>query len=183
MTHDLQPRIELLCLLALPLAAAIVVALLGPERKEPIRWISLAATCVSMFLALLLAWRLMDEPKLRPDDKSLPTFRPHFVPGSPRIGTDNRGHPPTIPHGTSWDLLKIPQVAERESNDKGRPPTNDGSGAIQFYIGLDGLNVWLVVLTAVLSVPAVLVSWNQITERVNEFYAWLLALQTAMMGI
>src|SRR5262249_18903133 len=46
-----------------------------------------------------------------------------------------------------------------------------------------GLNIWLVVLTAVLSVPAVLISWNQITERVNEFYAWLLALQTAMLGI
>src|SRR5205823_14251641 len=47
----------------------------------------------------------------------------------------------------------------------------------------DGLNLWLVVLTAVLAVPAVLISWNQITDRVNEFYAWLLALQTAMMGI
>ncbi|MBL8798019.1 MAG: NADH-quinone oxidoreductase subunit M, partial [Planctomycetia bacterium] len=55
--------------------------------------------------------------------------------------------------------------------------------AIQFYIGLDGFNVWLVVLTAVLSLPSVLVSWRQITERVNEFYAWFLALQTAMMGI
>jgi NADH-quinone oxidoreductase subunit M len=104
------------------------------------------------------------------------------VPGSPGITTDSRGHSQIVPHGTSWNLLKLPKV-ERQPNEKGPAPADDGSGAIQFYIGLDGLNVWLVVLTAVLSVPAVLVSWNQITERVNEFYAWLLALQTAMMGI
>jgi NADH-quinone oxidoreductase subunit M len=31
--------------------------------------------------------------------------------------------------------------------------------------------------------PSVLISWTHVTERVNEFYAWLLALQTTMMGI
>jgi NADH-quinone oxidoreductase subunit M len=56
-------------------------------------------------------------------------------------------------------------------------------GAIQFYIGLDGLNIWLVVLTALLMVSSVLISWTAIQERVNEFYAWLLALQTVMTGV
>ena len=60
-----------------------------------------------------------------------------------------------------------------------RRPRRQRSAAIQFYIGLDGLNIWLVVLTALLMVPSVLVSWNAISERVNEFYAWLLVLQTA----
>ncbi len=55
--------------------------------------------------------------------------------------------------------------------------------AIRFYVGLDGLNVWLVALTAVLMVPSVLVSWTAITDRVNEYYAWLLLLQVAMMGV
>ena len=32
-------------------------------------------------------------------------------------------------------------------------------------------------------VPAVLVSWTAIEERVNEFYAWLLGLQAAMTGV
>ena len=31
--------------------------------------------------------------------------------------------------------------------------------------------------------PCVLVSCNYITDRVHEFYAWLLALQTAMIGV
>ena len=52
--------------------------------------------------------------------------------------------------------------------------------AIQFYIGVDGLNLWLIVLTALLMVPAVLVSWKSVKERDNEFFAWLLALEVAM---
>src|SRR5262249_35133137 len=31
--------------------------------------------------------------------------------------------------------------------------------------------------------PSVLVSFRQVSERVNEFYAWLLALQTTMIGV
>lgn len=61
--------------------------------------------------------------------------------------------------------------------------TGSNAPAIRFAIGLDGLNIWLVALTAVLMVPSVLVSWTSITERVNEFYAWLLVLQTAMTGV
>ena len=55
--------------------------------------------------------------------------------------------------------------------------------SIQFYIGLDGMNVWLILLTALLMVPAVLCSWTAVKERVNEYFAWLLALQTAMVGV
>jgi NADH-quinone oxidoreductase subunit M len=58
-----------------------------------------------------------------------------------------------------------------------------GRSGIQFYVGIDGLNVWLVLLTALLMVTAVLVSWTAVTERVNEYYAWLLILQMAMEGV
>jgi NADH-quinone oxidoreductase subunit M len=60
-----------------------------------------------------------------------------------------------------------------------------GGGAIQFFIGLDGLNVWLIVLTALLMVSAVLGSWRtpQVRERDNEYFAWLLALEAGMIGV
>jgi NADH-quinone oxidoreductase subunit M len=58
-----------------------------------------------------------------------------------------------------------------------------GASAIQFYIGLDGLNVWLVTLTSVLMLPAVLIGWDSVKERANEYYAWLLLLQSAMTGV
>jgi NADH-quinone oxidoreductase subunit M len=76
------------------------------------------------------------------------------------------GASPQNVHATTWDLVPL-----------------GAGGSIQFYVGLDGLNVWLVVLTAVLMLPSVLVSWQHISERVNEFYAWLLVLQTAMFGV
>ena len=72
---------------------------------------------------------------------------------------------------TKVDLLPVQVVGE------GSPV------AIQFFVGLDGLNVWLVALTAVLLVPSVLVSWESITERVNEFYAWLLLLEVGLLGV
>jgi NADH-quinone oxidoreductase subunit M len=64
-------------------------------------------------------------------------------------------------------------------------PLGDGErpAGIQFFVGVDGLNVWLVVLTALLMVTAVLVSWHAVTERVNEYYAWMLLLQVGMEGV
>jgi NADH-quinone oxidoreductase subunit M len=56
-------------------------------------------------------------------------------------------------------------------------------GTMQFAVGVDGLSIWLVLLTAVLMVPSVLVSWTAIHERTNEYYAWLLALETGMLGV
>ncbi|MBI3462754.1 MAG: NADH-quinone oxidoreductase subunit M [Planctomycetes bacterium] len=54
---------------------------------------------------------------------------------------------------------------------------------IRFHLGLDGISLWLVVLTALLSVTAVLVSWDAERERTREYYALLLALETGMLGV
>jgi NADH-quinone oxidoreductase subunit M len=88
-------------------------------------------------------------------------------------GREDRAGPPGFAPSmvTRWDLLPM----------QGSP--GEEGAAIQFYIGVDGLNIWLVVLTALLMVPCVLVSWTAIEERTHEFYAWLLALQTGMTGV
>jgi NADH-quinone oxidoreductase subunit M len=155
-------QIFLLCLLFVPLAGAIVVAVLGPARKVEIRWISLATAIVTLALAIAVTIGFMSMTRQQPRKVlagpaglTLPTFEPVFVPGS------TAGHR----HETTWSMLEL------------------GPGSVQFYLGVDGLNVWMVLLTAVLMLPSVLTSWNHIHERVNEFYAWLLALQTVMMGI
>jgi len=53
---------------------------------------------------------------------------------------------------------------------------------IQYYLGVDGLSAPLVLLTGLLGFSAVLASWP-IRERVREYFAWLLVLQTAVMGV
>jgi NADH-quinone oxidoreductase subunit M len=54
---------------------------------------------------------------------------------------------------------------------------------VQFAIGLDGLSVWLYGLSALLSVTAVLVSWESIEERPAAFYSLLLLLESGMLGV
>lgn len=54
---------------------------------------------------------------------------------------------------------------------------------IEAYVGIDGLSLWLVVLTALLMVSSVLVSWASITDRVGQFHAWLLILETGLLGV
>jgi NADH-quinone oxidoreductase subunit M len=61
--------------------------------------------------------------------------------------------------------------------------TLDDGSAIQFFLRMDGMNIWLIVLTTVLMVSSVLVSWTAITERINEYFAWMLFLEGAMLGV
>uniref|UniRef100_A0A7C2NZC3 NADH-quinone oxidoreductase subunit M n=1 Tax=Schlesneria paludicola TaxID=360056 RepID=A0A7C2NZC3_9PLAN len=53
----------------------------------------------------------------------------------------------------------------------------------EFYLGVDGVSVALILLTTVLCVSSVLVSWTSITERAAEFYASLLVLETGLIGV
>jgi NADH-quinone oxidoreductase subunit M len=54
---------------------------------------------------------------------------------------------------------------------------------IQFSIGLDGLGLWLFVLTALLLLVAVLVSWEAIQDQERLYYRLLLLLGTGMLGV
>lgn len=54
---------------------------------------------------------------------------------------------------------------------------------IRFSLALDGLGLWLFGLTALLSVVAVLVSWEAIDEHPAAYYRLLLILETGMLGV
>ncbi len=54
---------------------------------------------------------------------------------------------------------------------------------VEYYFGIDGISVLLVLLTTFLSAIAVLCSFNYIQEREKEYYIALLALETGMMGV
>ncbi|MGA2061299.1 MAG: NADH-quinone oxidoreductase subunit M [Thermoguttaceae bacterium] len=57
------------------------------------------------------------------------------------------------------------------------------SADIRFSIALDGLSLWLFGLTALLTVVAVLVSWEAIAEQASLYYRLLLILETGMLGV
>jgi NADH-quinone oxidoreductase subunit M len=54
---------------------------------------------------------------------------------------------------------------------------------MELYMGLDGVSVTLIVLTTVLTVSCVLISWESIREREAEFYTALLVLETGLIGV
>jgi NADH-quinone oxidoreductase subunit M len=55
--------------------------------------------------------------------------------------------------------------------------------AISYHVGVDGLSLWLVVLTGLLAPVGVLASWNAIQSRRKVFYSLFLVQQTAMFGV
>ena len=57
------------------------------------------------------------------------------------------------------------------------------SPAIHYHVGLDGLSLWLVILTTLLTPISVLVSWKYIDHRVKEFFAFLILLEFGVIGV
>jgi NADH-quinone oxidoreductase subunit M len=90
-----------------------------------------------------------------------------YVPGDPAAAAD----PDAQEHVTTWSLLTLA--------DTGR---NVPPAAVQFYVGLDGLNVWLVLLTSLMTLAAIVLSWDAATDRPGGFFAWLFVLQTGVIG-
>jgi NADH-quinone oxidoreductase subunit M len=62
-----------------------------------------------------------------------------------------------------------------------RAPWIPSVGA-EYFLGIDGLSTLLILLTTMMGFISVLSSWNAITERVKEYYIFLLVLQTGMLG-
>jgi NADH-quinone oxidoreductase subunit M len=54
---------------------------------------------------------------------------------------------------------------------------------IHYHLGIDGVSMWLVVLTTFLTPLCVLISWHSVHDRVKEFFVLMLLLETALIGV
>ena len=54
---------------------------------------------------------------------------------------------------------------------------------IDYYVGIDGISLLLVVLTGFLTPIALLSSWEGVEKKVKEFSIFILALEAAMIGV
>ena len=54
---------------------------------------------------------------------------------------------------------------------------------ISYYLGIDGLSIWMVLLTALITVVVVIAGWRVITERVAQYMASFLILSGLMVGV
>jgi NADH-quinone oxidoreductase subunit M len=59
----------------------------------------------------------------------------------------------------------------------------DGGPEVRFALGVDGLSILMVALTAILMPIVVLSTWGHVDKRVKEFMVWLLVMETGMLGV
>ena len=166
-------RVLLLIVLFLPLAAALLVPLFGRAARRAALFtatLHFLLTFTLLFLAVpALNFRSEHDSGFTLTPKSTRNYdaikmQPDFVPGDYQST-------PGLPNRTSWTLLNLVPS----------PPSVPGP-RIQFYIGLDGFNIWLIGLSSLMTLAAVLMSWDSIQERPGAFYGWLLLLQGTAIG-
>ena len=54
---------------------------------------------------------------------------------------------------------------------------------VNYHLGVDGLSVWFVLLTAFITIVVVISAWQVITERVNQYMGAFLILSGLMVGV
>lgn len=64
-----------------------------------------------------------------------------------------------------------------------QPWVHIGDVTIEFYLGVDGLSLLMVLLTAFLTPIAILSTWSAVEERVKGFMLFFLLLESGMLGV
>ncbi|HUE03414.1 MAG TPA: NADH-quinone oxidoreductase subunit M [Bryobacteraceae bacterium] len=54
---------------------------------------------------------------------------------------------------------------------------------IHYHVSLDGLSLWLVILSTFLTPICILISWTSIQTRIKEFFAFMLLLEFGLTGV
>ena len=54
---------------------------------------------------------------------------------------------------------------------------------INYHLGVDGISLWFVLLTAFINVVVIIASWESITSRVNQYMASFMVLSGLMIGV
>ena len=83
------------------------------------------------------------------------------------------------PHLAAGQALVTSGLSLAYEVDKAWIPTPN----IHYHMGIDGISLWLVLLTTFLVPLCVMISWRSIRDRVKEFFILLLVLETAMIGV
>ena len=73
------------------------------------------------------------------------------------------------PHGSQFQLVdKVPWIPSLHIN---------------YFLGMDGISLLMVLMTTVIWPIVVGVSFKEITERSREYYCWVLVMETAVLGV
>ena len=144
----------LIALMILPLATAVLLMLFRDSAgQNTARWMALVGSILTLCVAVT----------------TVAKYRELIVP------TASQPVQPRIEWRQTW-LTYTPQ-----------PPTfpvvSSAPVKLEFYLGADGVSLSLIALTALLTISAVLISWEAIKERAAEFYICLMILEAGLIGV
>jgi NADH-quinone oxidoreductase subunit M len=161
----MSDNVLLTSLWLVPLVGAVVVLFVPRRSEQSIKWISLAFTSV-MFLLTLMA---------------LSAYLSSAPGTGPRASMEVRAAQNTLISAESRELTEAVESGAGVNDLMVRrawiPYFN-----IQYYLGVDGISLSLVVLTGFVSVLACLASWN-ISKQVKGYFALYLLLCASMVGV
>src|SRR5262249_22529029 len=148
-----------------PLVGAGVVLALPRRSENAVRWVSLAFTSLTFLITLIaLGVYLNDAP--------------------------NSGSRAPLRERAANNRLVASEGQEATAADESGPAEHDlvvrrpwiPYFNIQYYLGVDGISLSLVVLTGLISVLACLASWN-IDKQVKGYFSLYLLLCASMIGV
>src|SRR5689334_16949153 len=148
----------------LPTAFAIILLFFPKGSEEYMRWWSLLGTCVTFVISMILFIDYLGMLDARPDK------------------TGARPDPQTT-------LVSRAEAATKQEL-AGQPRSSEDSIArwpwirafnIDYFLGIDGISMPLILLTTVLFVVSMIASWN-ITKYVKGYCALFLLLETGVLG-
>jgi NADH-quinone oxidoreductase subunit M len=148
----------------LPALGALFVVFLPRRAESAIKGVSLAVTVVT-FVLTMIAY-------------------------STYVGADGRASKPLAERAANNVLVPVIEGETLPRSDEGVQGTHDlvvrkawiPYFNIQYFLGLDGISLSLVLLTGLVSVLACLASWN-IDKQVKGYFALFLLLVASMLGV
>ncbi len=170
MSYYAVTQLLVLLLVLVPLVSAALVPFFGRAARRIsllIGLFHLGITAAVVMVAIPTISQRHELTRTDRGDSTVKRFQPAFVPGDPDIVQGG------AKYRTSWTLFRLSST----ESDPRQPGPN-----VQFFIGVDGLNMWLVALASFLFIPAVLMSWNVADDRPGPFFGWLFLLQAGMIG-
>ena len=160
-TTSMSDNLLLTSIWLIPLIGMVGVLVVPRRSEAAIKYLALAATMLTFVVTLIaLGLYVGDSPSNAPlQDRVLNNVLQKDSSGALSIADESRGEEDLVVR-RSW----IPYFN------------------IQYFLGVDGISLSLVVLTGLISVLACLASWN-ITKQVKGYYALFLLLVASMMGV
>jgi NADH-quinone oxidoreductase subunit M len=147
-------------LVLLPVAAACLLLVFGATARSGLpRWVALGTTIAALIVAGTLANVYYHDVVLA------------HTPATSAAMAKESPINPGVDYRRPW--LKF------DSEISGISQTFQ----LELHLGLDGISVALMVLTALLSMSCVLISWNAIRHREAEYYVALLFLEAGLFGV